>query len=171
MNPISVEVKRAEKRNRKIIIVIESDLYSDETFAVNPFYDEGDDKNQLQSVRFNISVTEKSGKIDAKVSFGNCLSHFTKGHSQIHKPLSSHFLSRRDCALDYIISEKEEYFTDEKIVKIINQWESDPDFQNKLLNAAEKRKAQFRMDRLNKAKASYAKALEELDACLTEFSK
>ena len=35
MKPIEVKMLRAEKRNRKIILTFESDLYSNETFAVN----------------------------------------------------------------------------------------------------------------------------------------
>ena len=170
MTPINVKLTRAEKRGRKIILVIESDLYSDETFAITPFYDEGDIKNQLQAIHFNLEIMEKSGNIDAKVSFGNCLSHSTKGHSQLHRPLSSFYLTKKECALDWFNNEKEEYFTDEKIKQILKLWESEPDFYNQLLEIYNKRKKEFKIEALNKAKEEYKKALDDLDKLLAETS-
>lgn len=170
MNPINVKITRAEKRNRKIILVIESDLYSDEVFAVTPFYDEGENKNQLQAIHFNLELTEKSGKVDAKVFFDNPLSHFTKGHSQLHKPLSTFYLTKKECALDWFINEKEEWYTEERITQILKMWESDKDFYNELLEISIKRKKQFKVEALNKAKEKYNKALENLDKCLADAS-
>jgi hypothetical protein len=168
LNPIGVRLTRAERRGRKIILVIESDLYSDETFATTPFYDEGDEKNQLQSIVFNLSVTEKSGKVEAHVDFGDCLYMCTKGHSQLHEPLKNHFLTKKECALDWFMNEKEKYYTDESINKILKRWETDKEFHDCLLNISLKRKKQFKLDALKRAKENYQIALKKLDDCLAE---
>jgi hypothetical protein len=168
MKPIQVKVTRSEKRNRKIIIVFESDLFSDEVFAVTPFYNEGDAKNQLQSIHFNLEVTEQSGKVDAKVSYGNCLSHFTKGYTQLHYPITSFYLTQKECALNWFLSEKQQWYKQEKIDQILKLWESDKDFHKELFDISEKRKNQFKVDALNKAKEEYKVALENLDKCLSE---
>jgi len=168
MKPIQVKVTRSEKRNRKIIIVFESDLFSDEVFAVTPFYNEGDAKNQLQKIHFNLEVTEQSGIVDAKVSFGNCLNHFTKGHSQLHSPLTTFFLTQKECALNWFLTEKQEWFKEERINQILKLWEHDKEFCQKLLDISEKRNKQFKIDALNKAKQEYKVALDNLDKCLSE---
>jgi len=170
MKPIQVKVTRAEKRNRKIFLTIESDLYSDEVFAVTPFYDEGDKKNQLQALHLNLELTEQSGKVDAKVFFSNCLSHFTKGHTQLHKPITTFYLTKKECALDWFINEKKEWYTDGLITKILKLWESDKEFYNELLEISIKRKKQFKIDALNKAKENYKNALDNLDKCLADAS-
>lgn len=166
MKQIQVKVTRAEKRGRKIILIIESDLYSNETFAVTPFYNEGDEKNQLREVYFGLEVKESGGEIDAKVSFGNCLSHFTKGHSQLHKPISKFYLTQKECALDWFLNEKQEHFTDHLINKALKLWESDKQFHDDLLNISLQRKKQFKIDALNDSKIAYQAALENLDKCL-----
>jgi hypothetical protein len=170
MKPIQVKVTRAEKRNRKIILTIESDLYSDEVFAVTPFYNEGDKKNQLQALHLNLELTEQSGKIEAKVFFSNCLSHFTKGHTQLHKPITTFYLTQKECALDWFMNEKQEWYTDERIAQILKLWESDKEFHSELLDISVKRKKQFKIDALNEAKQNYKTALENLDKCLADAS-
>ncbi|MDT8412685.1 MAG: hypothetical protein RQ875_09505 [Vicingaceae bacterium] len=170
MKPIQVKVTRAEKRSRKIILVIESDLYSDEVFAATPFYIEGDKKNQLKSLHLNLQLTEQSGKVEAKVFFGNCLFHFTKGHTQLHKPISTFYLTQKECALDWFMNEKQECYTDERIAKILKLWESDKEFHSELLDISVKRKKQFKIDALNEAKHSYKTALENLNKCLADAS-
>lgn len=171
MKPINVKVTRAEKRGRKIILVIESDLYSDETFAENPFYDAGDEKNQLETIYFNLELSEKSGNVDANVSFGNCLSHFTKGYSQLHKPLTSFYLTKKECALDWFLNEKEEWYTEERIKQILKLWENEPDFYNELLEISNNRKKQFKLEALDKAKKEYKEALDNLDKLLSDGLK
>ncbi len=170
MKPIKVKVIRAEKRNRKIILVIESDLYSDEVFAVTPFYNEGDKKNQLQSLHLNLELTEQSGNVKAKVFFSNCLSHYTKGHTQLHKPITTFYLTQKECALDWFMNEKQECYTDERIVQILKLWESDTEFHSELLRISLNRKKQFKIDELNEAKENYKSALEILDKCLKDAS-
>lgn len=170
MKPVQVKLTRAEKRGRKIILVIESDLYSDEVFAVTPFYNEGDAKNQLQDVHFELKVTETSGKIKASVEFGNCLSHFTKGHTQLHYPVSKFFIDQKDCARDYFLKEKPEQFTDDRINQILKLWKEEPEFQAELSLIATVRKKQFKIDALNEAKEKYQKALSKLETALAELS-
>lgn len=170
MKTIQVKVTRAEKRNRKIILTIESDLYSNETFAVTPFYNEGDEKNQLQSVHFNLEVNEQDGKVEAKVFFSNPLSHFTKGHTQLHKPITTFYLTQKECALDWFLNEKQEWFTEDRITQILKLWESDTEFYNELANIAVKRKKQFKIDALNEARLNYENALKNLDKCLLDIT-
>lgn len=169
MKPIDVKVTRVQKRDRKIIIVIESDLYSDEVFAVTPFYDEGDAKNQLQSIQFHLDVTEQAGQVKANVSFGNCLSHFTKGHSQLHSPLNRFFLDKKDCARNWFLTEKQEFFTDERIKRILDLWETDKPFQVELSNIAKSRKLKFKNDRLVKAKLEHQKAMDEVELAINDL--
>ena len=170
MKPIQVKLTRVEKRGRKIILVIESDLYSDEVFAVTPFYNEGDKKNQLQDVHFELKVTETSGNIKASVEFGNFLSHFTKGHTQLHEPVNTFFIEQKDCARNYFLKEKPEHFTDERINQILKLWKEEPEFRSELSLIAIERKKQFKIDTLNKAKENYQKALSNLENALSELS-
>jgi hypothetical protein len=163
-------VTRVQKRDRKIIVVIESDLYSDEVFAVTPFYDEGDAKNQLQSLHFNLELTETSGEVKAKVSFGNCLSHFTKGHSQLHSNLSTFFIDKKDCARNWFLTEKEEWFKDERITQILKLWETDNLFHAELSDIAKARKMKFKNDRLTKAKLNHQKSLDELECAVNDLT-
>jgi len=169
MKHIEVKITRLQKRNRKIIIVIESDLYSNEVFAVTPFYDEGDKKNQLQSINFDLKVNEEGGKLDATVNFSSYLPHFTKGHTQLSKPLTMFYLTKKECAKDWFLNEKREYFTESRISQILKLWDEDKDFQNELLDISIKRKKQFKSDDLNEAKKNYQIALDNLNKCLDEI--
>jgi type I restriction-modification system DNA methylase subunit len=169
MKPIDVKITRAEKRGRRIIVVFESDLYSDEVFAVTPFYDEGDAKNQLQCIRFDLNITEQSGQVKAQVGFANSLSHFTKGHSQLHYPINTFFLDKKDCARNWFLTEKQEYFTDERIDQILKLWEADPKFHEELIDITRRRRHSFRVDRLNTAKLRHQKALLELEEAMSEL--
>lgn len=169
MKPISVKILKAEKKGRKIILEIESDLYSNEVFAVTPFYDEGDAKNQLQAVHINIQITEENGELKTGINYGNMLSHFTKGHTQLHYPLDTFYLNKKDCALHYFNTEKQEQFTDERIIKILKLWEEDKSFHSKLVEIVEKRKKQFQIDKFNEAKKAHQLALENLNKCFDEL--
>lgn len=121
----SVKVERAELRNGKIILVIKPSLLSDQVFAVNPYYDEGDKKNQLQEAHFSIKVQEKAGAIKAEASFGNGLNHFTKGHSQIHSNMSNLFKNKIDKAVHEILTTDQKYLMDsERMGKIISNLET-----------------------------------------------
>lgn len=160
--PIGVKITRADKRGRKIILVMESDLYSYETFAVNPFYNEGDVKNQLQSTNFVIKVTEKKGEIKAEVSFGSSLSHFTRGYTQLHSGMGAYFLSRKDQAINWVQSEREEWFKKDRINQVLKQWESDKDFYTKLKHEIKIREKDIRHKKLIEAESLFFEALENL---------
>ncbi len=165
--PIKVKITRAERRGRKIILVLESDLYSHETFAVNPFYNEGDAKNQLDAIHFDIKVTENDGAIDAKVDFGNSLSHFTKGHRQLHQCLETYYLDRRSMAMNWVQSTQEKWFTDDKIEGLLAHWENeDSEFAAELKDEIRQRKAGLHQKQLDLAEASLLKALADLKQLL-----
>lgn len=109
----SVSVERAELRNGKIIIVIKPKLLSNQTFAVSPYYDEGDAKNQLQEASFNITVCEKGGDVKCNVGFSSGLGHFTKGRTQIHCGMSKLLFSKVDLAAHEILTCDDKYLFDE----------------------------------------------------------
>lgn len=170
LKPISVKLTRAEKRGNKIILVIESDLYSSEVFAVTPFYDEGDKKNQLQAVHFDVKVTEQDGKVEASVNFGNCLNHFTKGHSQLHQSLRTFFLDKKDCARDWVNKESEEYFNEGRKKQVLGMWQHDIEFQNELKALISKREDNIKRSALDKAKEKFKKASEKLEEALNAMN-
>ena len=137
LNYNTVKVERAELRNGKIIIVIKPRLLSDQVFAANPFYDEGDKKNQLQEAHFNINISEKSGIIKSEATFGNGLSHFTKGHSQIHSSMKDLFLTKIEEAAHEVLTTDQKYLMDsERMGKLINNLETqeEKDHAQNLIN-------------------------------------
>ncbi len=164
--PISVKLTRVEKRGRKIIIVIESDIYSDEVFAVTPFYDEGDKKNQLQSTHFILNVTEQSGAVNAKVDFTGANTHYTKGHSQLHSPMNRFFISKEDCVIDWALTETEEYLREDRINQVLKMWDGNPVIQNRINAIISERKQQFKIKKLEAAKTNYHQALKELEIAM-----
>ena len=160
---MEIKLLRAEKRGRKIIIVFESELYSNETFAVNPFYDEGDEKNQLQAVHFDLKVTEDNGQVNAEVYYGSGGSHFTKGHTQLHSSLSSYFLDKKECAMDWIEEEKEEYFTKDRIDKMLSNWKEDRMFLEALQGLIKEKLQNIRLEKIKNVKERIKENLIELD--------
>lgn len=160
MKPVTVSIIKAEKRGRRTTIVFESDLYSDEIFAVNPFYDEGDDKNQLQEVLFYVEVKEKSGKIAAKVGFGNSLCHFTKGLLQIHEPLTNLYKDKKDQARHYILNRRE---FDDRHESIFKVWEHDAEFLKELKASSKKVHEEKRLAAIQVAKENLRKAMSEYE--------
>lgn len=164
--PIEVKILRAEKRGRKVIIVFESDLYSDEVFAVTPFYDEGDAKNQLQDAHFTLNVDEKSGNIKANVWFTGANTHYTKGHTQLHYPMNRFFLSKEDCVIDWAMTEKEEWLNEDRIKQVLNMWNGNTEMQERIKDIISNRKQRFKLDRLKKAKENYHIALKELESAM-----
>jgi len=166
--PIGVKITRAERRNRKIILVIEPDLFSNEVFAETPFYDEGPEKTQLQSVNFSLSVKEERYKISASVFYQGA--HYTKGCSQIHD-INRRFIDKKDCALNWVQSETEEYLTEERLGKVLKMWETEPNFQQVINDLFKKRKAQIAHQRLAEVKAAYHIALEKYEAELEKVFK
>lgn len=170
LKPIGVKITRAEKRGRKIIIVIESDLYSDETFAVNPFYDEGDEKNKLCEIRMAVDIKEQSGYVSAKVSFGNCLEHFTKGHTQLHRSIGSHYLTKKECAVDWFLNSSVDYYTEERANQIFRNWENDKEFYTELQKLYKKRCLEIKKSKLLEAQSNYKEALDKLNSCISDMT-
>lgn len=164
--PIGVKILRAEKRGRKIIVVFESDLYSDEVFAVTPFYDEGDAKNQLQDAHFVLNVSEKSGELKASVWFTGANTHYTKGHSQLHDSMNRFFISKEDCVINWAMTEKEEWLNDSRIKQVLDMWKDNPEMQNDITEIISKRKQEFKIERLKQAKENYHTALKELEEAM-----
>lgn len=95
---IEVQLTRLEKRGRKVIIVFESDLFSNEAFVCNPFRGQ----EILSQAHFVVSVTEHDGQMKGSVKFGSCLNHYTKQHSQVHHPIETLFLGVEDSILNFI---------------------------------------------------------------------
>lgn len=124
MEPIGVRLVKAEKKGRKITVVFESDLFSEEQFAVTPYYSEGE-KDQLQAIIFSLEVVEKSGKVEAKVNFGNPLSHFTKGHTQIHFPINTLFKDRKDSVLNWAYNAEMKQFYEDQINRVLSQFKDE----------------------------------------------
>lgn len=166
MKQIEVNLIRSEKRGKKIILVFESDLFSDQVFAVTPFYDEGDNKNQLQAVHFELKVTEKAGKIEAKVDFASCLTHYTKGHRQLHYPLKTFYLDKKDCTRNWANTETEEYLTDERCNQVLAIWMQEPEFQKEIIDIIDKRREFFKSERIKIAKENLKKALRDLETAI-----
>ncbi len=73
------------------------------------------------------------------------MSHYTKGHTQLHKPITTFYLTQKECALDWFMNEKQEWYTDERIVQILKLWESDTEFHSELLRISLNRKKQFKI--------------------------
>lgn len=168
---IGVEIIRAVKKKRRIIIELESDLYSSEVFAVTPFYDEGDAKNQLQAVNLQLNIKEVDGEVSADVQFSNCLGHFTKGHSQLHSPLTTFFKDKKDCARAWAKKESRKYLTQERIKQVLKLWEGDDIFVKELQQLISDRSKQLKDEEITRtrklflsAAAEYASAAEEVVA-------
>ncbi len=125
LNYNKVEVLRSELRNGKIIIVLKPSLLSDQIFAPNAFYDEGDKKNQLGSSYFSVDIKESGGVIEADAAFGNGLSHYTKGHSQIHCAMQNLFKTKIEVAVFEVLTTGKKYlFDSQRMKKIVDNVES-----------------------------------------------
>jgi len=88
----------------------------------------------------------------------------------LHKPITTFYLTKKECALDWFLNEKQEWYTKERIEQILKIWESDKEFYKELFDISEKRKKQFKIGALNEAKKNYQTALENLDKCLEDAS-
>jgi len=170
MNPIKTKITRLEKRGRKIIVVFESDLFSDETFCENIFYNEGDAKNQLRQVHFKLNVTEKSGNVTASVEFDSCLNHFTKGHSQCHQPLNTYFLNRKEASKSWMLNYKNPYYSDGRAMQVIEQYKSEPDFKKELEAIYQNGLHMLKVEKMKVAKDKYQQALKELNEALEQIN-
>lgn len=166
LKPIGVKITRSEKRDRKIILVIEPDLFSNEVFAVTPFYDEGDKKNQLQKIKLSMTVEEKNGKITTRVNYSG--DHYTKGHRQMFD-VDRHFINKKDCTLNWFLNEPEKYYTESRKKQILDIWKHDIEFQKELSEIFEKRKNEFKIKKLKEIKERYQEALSDLESAIEEL--
>lgn len=163
-----VKTHRAEVRNGKIIMVIEPKIMSSQVFAVNPFYTEGDEKNQLQDTQYIIKVTEKNGEIKKfEAEYSNSLSHFTKGHTQIHCGMRNLFKSKIETAVYEILTTKIKYILDDsRMKKLIDLLDSDEE-RNHAIMLIEKRKQKHKEDIIYGAKERLIRSMKDYEAALT----
>ena len=160
--PAKIKVARAELRKRKIILVLEPDLLSDEVFAVNPFYDEGEKKNKLQYIEGLIKIREENGKLTVKAcEYNGCF--YTTGHSQIHD-VNNLFIDKKDKAINEIIKTPYKYIEDEsRMNKLLSNWDDDEQFKNRLVALINSRKEEHKKDELNNALKAYENARIDLE--------
>ena len=150
-----------EKKGNKIKITLESDIYSNEVFAVSPYYDEGEEKNKLQEIKFNLKVTEKNGKVEVIPEF-QC-THYTTGHSQINNP-KKFFKDKKDLAVYEVLKLDEEYFLqDDRMQKLLNMWENEPEFKEHLEKLIAKRKISIKQEKIKKTMESIKRLNKELE--------
>ena len=167
LNYNKIEVHRAEVRNGKIIIVIEPSLLSSQTFAVNPFYDEGDKKNQLQEAHFSVSLTERNREITkCTVNFGNSLGHFTKGHTQIHDRMENLFFTKIEKAVHEILTTDVKYLEDDsRMNKLLTLLDSDREREH-VSSLIDDRLSEVKSKRVIVAKEALKEAMAEYEAAL-----
>ncbi|MEN8447817.1 MAG: hypothetical protein ABG776_22705 [Cyanobacteria bacterium J06555_13] len=134
---------------------------------MNPFYDEGVKKNQLSEAHFNISVTEKGGKVTKCIAdFGCGLSHFTKGHTQIHDRMSNLFLTKIEKAVHEVLTTDIKYLRDDsRMNQLLTLLDSDTerDHVSKLID---NRLLKEKNKRVEEAKAALSKAMEEYEEAI-----
>lgn len=163
--PARIKVTRAELRNRKIILVLEPDLLSDEVFAVNAFYDEGEEKNKLKQIQVSLNLTEKNGKIEVE----NCAYagyHSTTGHSQIHHT-ESMFVDKKDKAVHELLTTPYKYIEGESRMKqLLDCWNEDQEFRKELVDIIVNRKEEHRKDKLSEALEEYEGARVRLEKAM-----
>jgi hypothetical protein len=163
--PAKIKVTRAEIRKRKIILVLEPDLLSNEVFAVNPFYDEGEEKNKLQYIDALIKLREENGELTVTAcEYTGCF--YTTGHTQIHN-VNNLFLNKKDKAINEILRTPYEYIEDEgRMNKLLENWNEDMDFKNYLIKLINSRKEDNSKERISKALENYDKARKELEEAM-----
>lgn len=160
--PARIKVARAELRNRKIILVLEPDLLSNEVFAVNPYYDEGEEKNKLQDIEISIRLTEKKGElnIDTCQYSGT---FYTTGHRQIHS-VNSLYIDKKDKAIAEILKIQFEHIEDNnRMNKLLSNWDHDPCVKNHLISLIEDRKKENKELEIKKALENYELARNQLE--------
>jgi hypothetical protein len=160
--PARVKVTRADLRNRKIILVIEPDLLSDEVFSYSPFWDDGEDKSKLQKVRINLGLLEKNGNIEIE----NCEyagHHFTTDNSQITDP-NDMFVDKKDHVINEILTTQFKYIEEEyRMNKLLGIWDNDIEFKNKLISLINSRKEKHKKKILDEALRTYEEARKNLE--------
>lgn len=170
LKPVSVSVERAEVRNGKIIIVLKPGLLSGQEFAVNPYYNEGTEKNKLRLTRLSVSIVEKDGEIeDCDASYHGY--HATTGHTQVHD-LKSMFLNRFDKCLHEIMTLDIKYLKDvSRVQKIYDHHEWTYDQLSVLNGAVKDRLQRDRQERLEKATSNLIEAQKRLQLVVNEKSE
>lgn len=169
LNYNKIEVERAELRNGKIIIVIKPRILSDQIFAVNPFYDEGKKKNQLGEVYFNLEIKEAGGTVKVDANFGNGLSHFTKGHTQIHSSMKDLFLTKIEKAVHEVLTTSKKYLLDsERMGKLLDNLETREE-QNHVRSLIDGRLKAAKIDTINKRKKQMLEAISNYESAISEL--
>jgi len=160
--PAKVKVSRIDLRKRKIILVIEPELFSNEVFAVNPFYDEGDKKNKLQYIDVLVKLHEENGKITVSACEYSG-TFYTTGHTQIHN-VNGLFINKKDLAINEILKTDIQYIKDEsRINKLLSNWDEDKEFKNELISLINDRKEEHKKQEFTKALNNYEIARKELE--------
>ena len=163
--PARIKVIRAETRKRKIILILEPELLSDEVFAVNPFYDEGEKKNKLEYIDALIKIREEKGKITVTACEYSG-TFYTTGHSQIHN-VNGLFLHKKDNAINEIIETPYKYIENEdRMNKLLSNWNDDLEFKNKLISLINTRKEEHAKEQLAKALENYEEARQKLEQAM-----
>ena len=163
LNFSNVEVERAELRNGKIIIVIKPSLLSNQVFAVNPFYDGGDSKNQLKSASFHLQVEEKAGSVSVEANYSGY--HFTTGHTQVHD-LRSMFFTKIENAVYEILKSDRKYILDsDRMTKLVNNLETQEE-KDHVRSLIDKRIEAARVNNMMSKKVSMLDAIKEYEAAV-----
>jgi hypothetical protein len=167
--PAKVKVTRADLRNRKIILVLEPDLLSNEVFSPSPFYDDGDNKNKLQTIRIGITLLEEKGKVTIeKCNYVDY--HSTTGHRQIN--INEMFINKKDHAIYEILTTDYKYIEDKRrINQLLSNWDNEIEFRDKLINLINNRKEEHKKKEFIKALEAYETARKNLEhtMCLDDF--
>lgn len=169
LKPVSVSVERAELRNGKIIVVLKPDLLSGQEFAVNPYYNEGFEKNKLQLTRFSVSIMEQDGEIkECNASYNGY--HSTTGNRQIHD-IEKMFVKRFDKCLYEILTSDIKYIKeDDRLQKIYSHHEWDSDQLSVLKSSVAQRLREDRQQRLEQATSDLIEAQKRLQLVVSENS-
>jgi hypothetical protein len=166
--PAKINVLRTEMRKGKIIIVLEPELLSNQVFAVNPYYDEGDEKNKLQYVRIALEIKEDNGKIQVESCNYKGFT-YTTSHRQMTDP-NNLYLSKRDRAISELLNLDIEYINDiDRIDKLLGLWTDDPAFKSHLVDIISYRKELDFSNRLKNAMEKQQEASDEIKGLLSEF--
>lgn len=159
--PAKINLERLELRNGKIIIVLKPDLLSNQVFAVNPYYDEGDSKNRLQYVDALVKFREKNGKLELTACEYNG-AFYTTGNSQIYD-VNSLFVEKKDIAIHEVLTIPSKcLLEDKRMDKLLFNWRHDKDFQNELRAMIDYRKDGIKKEEIEKAIQEYEEARKNL---------
>lgn len=167
LNYNKIELHRAEVRNGKIILVFEPSLLSCQHFAVNPYYSEGEEKDQLQNANFNINVTECGGKIKKCIlGFGGSTGHFTKGHTQIHDKMENLFVTKIEKAVHEVLTTDIKYLKDDsRMNKLLTNLDSDKEREH-VSKLIDQRLSEVNSKALLAAKLALKEAMKNYEAAL-----